>query len=594
MTSLTGVVSHSDGRSIIKNVFDDRDAAHATRVPSGFAPLDDDVAQLREGALRWARTTAAERRDLLDRVIADTHRVGRAWNEEACRAKGLDPRGPDGGEELLAGVGMFVRLVTSYRQSLGDIARWGRPRYPGPVRHRSERRLSVRVVPASLLDRVLYTYDRAEVWMEPGIDEATLRSTQALAYQHPLEHAGVCLVLGAGNVGALAPNDVVHQLVGEGRVVILKANPVNDYLVEYWRRSLAAFIEAGYLRIVTGGVEVGEYLVQHPGVDVVHITGAESTFDAIAFGVGPEGERAKAAGSMRVSKPLSAELGNVSPVIIVPGRWSRHEIEYQAAHVATMLVNNAGFNCLTPRVLVTHQAWPQRAEFLDALEAVLGEIPTRRAYYPGAFARRDRFLAAHPDARQIGAVGPDEMPWTIIRDVDASHHDDICFGVEAFCALTSETALAAATPEEFVSRAVQFCNDVVHGTLSMTLLVSRRTLRRAAMRASVDQAIADLRYGTIGVNVWHALGILVGSTPWGAYPGHVATDIQSGVGFVGNTYMFARPQKSVVRGPFVARPIPAWFVTHRRSATVMGRLFEVQCTQRWRKVPGLLLAALRP
>jgi hypothetical protein len=145
-----------------------------------------------------------------------------------------------------------------------------------------------------------------------------------------------------------------------------------------------------------------------------------------------------------------------------------------------------------------------------------------------------------------------------------------------------------------VRRAVDFCNDVVHGTLSMTLLVSDRSLRDGTTRATVEQAIADLRYGTIGLNVWHALGILIGSTPWGAYPGHEITDIQSGVGVVGNTYMFARPQKSVVRGPFVAWPTPAWFVTHRRSASVMRRLFDVQCTQRWTKLPGLLFDALRP
>lgn len=579
------VEDNSEGRDI------------ATRTSSAdppFAALDGAVAQLRQGATRWAQTPTTQRAALLDRVIADTHAVGLEWNEAACRAKGLDPQGPDGGEELLAGVGMFVRLLTSYRQSLHDIARTGRPQYPGPVRHRPGDRISVRVLPASWLDRVVFTGNSAEVWIEPGVDEAALRATQASAYQHPLEHAGVCLVLGAGNVAALAPKDVVHQLVGEGRVVILKANPVNDYLVEFWERSLGALIETDFVRIVRGGADVGDYLVHHPGVDAVHITGSESTFDAIVFGTGDEGARRKAAGESRVHKPLTGELGNVSPVVIVPGEWSRREIDYQAAHVATMLVNNAGFNCLTPRVLITHAHWPQRDEFLDALEAVLATVATRRAYYPGAFGRRDQFLAAHPEAREIGTAAPDEMPWTIIRGVDPRVVDDVCFRVEAFCALTSETPLDAATPEHFLRAAVDFCNDVLHGTLSMTLLVSARCLREGSMRASVDQAVADLRYGTIGVNAWHALGILVGSTPWGAHPGHVVTDIQSGVGVVGNTYMFARPQKTVVRGPFVAWPTPAWFVTHGHSASAMRRLFEVLCTRRWRRVPGLLFDALRP
>jgi len=579
---------------MVEGVFGESDEVTTGRDRVDAASLDAALTELRQGATCWALTTPAQRAAILDRVIVDTHAVGLEWAEAACRAKGLDPEGPDVGEELLAGVGMFVRLLTSYRQSLRDIARDGRPRYPGPVRPRPGNRLSVGVLPTSWLDRVLYTGDSAEVWMQPGVDEAMLRSAQAPAYAQPLERAGVCLVLGAGNVGALGPKDVVHQLVGEGRVVIIKVNPVNDYLAEFWRRSMAALIEADFLRVVSGGAEVGEYLVHHPSVDAVHITGAASTYDAVVFGAGAAGTVRKAEGRSLLTKPVSAELGNVSPVVVVPGEWSRRDIEYQAAHVATMLVNNAGFNCLTPRVLVTHRHWPQRGEFLDALEAVLATVPTRRAYYPGAFARRDRFLAAHPEAHQIGESAPDAMPWTVIRDVDPTQHEDVCFTVEAFCALISETALDAATPEEFVRQAVDFCNDVVQGTLSMTLLVSPRTMRGRAMRAAVDQAVADLRYGTIGVNVWHAVGILVATTPWGAYPGHVATDIQSGVGVVGNTFMLEGTQKAVVRGPFRARPQPAWFVTHRRSSAVLRRLFDVQCTLRWSKVPGLLLEALRP
>ena len=574
-----------------------RDAAHdaddvtnepSRRARTDEATLDEAVRTLSRNASRWARTPAAERARMLERAVADTHDVAPAWNEAACQAKGLDPRGADGGEELLAGVGMLVRLMTAYRRSLLDLARRGRPRYPGRVRHRSANRLAVPVMPSSLLDRVAYAGLRAEVWIEPGVDETQLRAEQAAAYRSAGQHAGVALVLGAGNVAALAPRDAIHQLMGEGRVVVVKASPVNEYLVDYWRRALAVFIEAGVLHITTGDADVGRHLVRHPDVDVVHITGAASTYDAVVF-AGATGKTTRA-----LDKPVTAELGNVSPVIVVPGEWTRREIEYQAAHVATMLVNNAGFNCLTPRVIVTHSRWAQRGEFLDALEAVLARVATRRAYYPGAFDRRDRFVAAHPDARAIGHAGPGEMPWTLVRDVDPSDERDPCFREEAFCALTSETGLDADSPEDFLRRAVGFCNEVLYGTLSTTILISPRSARRPDMEATLEWALGELRYGTIGVNVWHAMGIMAGTTPWGAYPGHVPSDIQSGVGVVGNTYMLARTQKSVLRGPFVARPTPPWFVTHANSATAMRRLFELQCTESWFAVPRLVWSALRP
>ena len=70
----------------------------------------------------------------------------------------------------------------------------------------------------------------------------------------------------------------------------------------------------------------------------------------------------------------------------------------------------------------------------------------------------------------------------------------------------------------------------------------------------LDQAIADLRYGTIAVNAWTGVGYLTARATWGAFPGHSTTDIQSGRGVVHNALLFERPQKSVVRGPF--RPAP--------------------------------------
>ena len=557
------------------------------------AELDRVVEDVRARREEWTRRSASERAAILERIVADTLAVAEDWNDAACRAKGYDSHGPEGGEELFSGVGTFVRMAQALRRSMLDIANSGRPDYPGPVRHRPGGRISVQVMPTSGFDRVLYAGVRGEVWMEPGIGEAELRATQAAAYADPAGHAGVSLVLAAGNVASLGPRDVLTKLFGDGEVVVLKANPVNDYLVPYWERSLAALIEPGYLRIVSGGARVGAYLTSHPGIDDVHVTGSDKTHDAIVFGVGDEGARRKAANEPLLDKPVTCELGNVSPVVIVPGDWTAKELTYQARHVATMLANNAGFNCLSPRVLVTHARWAQRDAFLNELEAVFASLPARRAYYPGAFERRRAFLEAHPDASQIGDDSEGVMPWTLIRGVDPNARDDVSLNVEPFCALLSETALEADSTVEFIDRAVEFCNDVVWGTLSMTILVDPRTLAVGTVGAAVDRAVANLRYGSIGVNAWHALSFVFATTSWGAYPGHLATDIQSGRGAVGNAFLFARPQKSVVRGPFVVSPAPAWFATNPHAGQVMRRLLAFEADPSWLKVPGLVRAAMK-
>ncbi|MGP8060469.1 MAG: aldehyde dehydrogenase family protein [Acidimicrobiales bacterium] len=558
------------------------------------APLEAAVGEVAAHAGAWAATGASARAVLLDRVLRDTLLAADGWLAEACRAKGLDPRSAAAGEELFAGIVTFVRMARLLRDALGDIAASGRPRYPGPVREAPGGRLAVGVFPVSVYDRVLFPQTTAEVWMEPGVSRSEVDAGQAAAYRDPDAARGVAVVLGAGNVASLGPRDVLSKLFVEGKVVVLKANPVNDYLAPHWTRAMRALLEAGVLRIVTGGAEVGAYLVNHPAVDEVHITGSDKTHDAVVFGPGKAGERRKASGRAVLEKPVTSELGNVSPVVIVPGRWSTADLLYQAEHVATMVVNNAGFNCLSARVLVTHSAWPQREAFLGALSEALTRVPTRLAYYPGASDRRAAFVDAHPDASALGRPGAGQLPWTLVRGVDPGHLDDICFNAEAFCGLTAETALAADSPQSFIDAATEFCNEVLWGTLSATVLAHPGSLRDAGLGAAVERSVAELRYGGIGLNVWHASVFALGTTTWGAYPGHPLADIQSGRGVVGNAFMFDRPEKSIVRGPFRSRPKPPWFATHPNGLAVMRRLLALEAQPSPVRLASVLAAALSP
>ncbi len=556
------------------------------------ASLDTALSDLSEHRDDFAMLSPRERADLLEKIVADTFAAAEEWNAAACRAKGFAPNSKEAAEEMTGGIGTFLSMAQAFRRSMIDISEKGRPQYPGPVTARPDDRISIQVLPGSGFDKLLFSGTAAEVWFPSGVTESDVQAQQAAAYRSPMTHAGISLVLGAGNVASLGPRDVLTKMFDENKVVLLKANPVNDYLVPHWQRAMKSLIEAGYLRIVTGGAAVGAYLTQHSLVTDIHVTGSDKTHDAIVFGVGEEGARRKAANDPVVTKPVSCELGNVSPVVIVPGQWSDSEIRYQAEHVATMLTNNAGFNCLTPRVIVTHAAWAQRTQFLDALEAVLAELPTRRAYYPGAHDRHQSFMSAHPDAHQIGEGSGDKLPWTVVRNVDPKDANGICLNVEAFCALTSETALDSPDVATYVKDAVTFCNETVWGTLSMTLIAHPTSLSDPVIGPAIERAVADLRYGSIGVNIWHAMSFAFSVTVWGAYPGHPITDIQSGTGFVGNAFLFGNPQKSVVRGPFVSKPKPAWFATSS-SMKVSRGVIRFTAAPSLRNLARLMLGALR-
>src|SRR5258708_35517819 len=119
-------------------------------------------------------------------------------------------------------------------------------------------------------------------------------------------------------------------------------------------------------------------------MEEIHITGSDKTFDTIVFGTGTEGAQRKAAHTPLLTKRITGELGNVSPVIVVPGPWSQSDLVYQAEHIVTSLTNNAGFNCNATRAIIQYATWERRRTLLEQIRKVLAQLPTRDAYYPGA------------------------------------------------------------------------------------------------------------------------------------------------------------------------------------------------------------------
>jgi hypothetical protein len=225
---------------------------------------------------------------------------------------------------------------------------------------------------------------------------------------------------------------------------------------------------------------------------------------------------------------------------------------------------------------------------------VLGKVPPRKAYYPGAQNRFEAFLASHPDAEQFGVSEESRLPWTLVTNVDPKNEDDICFTTEAFCGLFAETTLEAANTVEYIDRAVEFANEHLWGTLNVTLLVHPASMKDPAVAAALDRAIANLRYGTVALNFWAATAYVLGVTTWGAFPGHPLEDIQSGTGVVHNTLMFERPQKSVIRAPFRAQPMPPWFVLHGSAGRkLFPKMVQFEAAPSPWKVPGILMTALR-
>jgi acyl-CoA reductase-like NAD-dependent aldehyde dehydrogenase len=569
--------------------------AFAPTPPTEQRELDARLGRLKDAAQGFARLPVSRKIELLEDVQKRLHALSGEWVAAACRAKGIGFDEPLSGEEWIAGPAVTLRNIRLLIRSLREIAERGTPIIDDKrITDLSHGAISIKVAPYDGFDAALYAGLTAETWLLPGVRRGELGAHQASFYKKKAPEGGVCLVLGAGNVASIPPMDVLYKMFVDGDVCILKMNPVNEYLGPFMERAFATLIEQGYVAVVYGGGDVGSYLSSHPAVDNIHITGSDKTHDLIVWGPpGPEREDRKRRGDPILKKPITSELGNVSPVMIVPGPYTDEELASMAENVAGMVANNGSFNCNAAKMLVVPKGWQKRDQFVRLLSDVLARIPPRKAYYPGAAQRYESLTTGHSDVRKIGKAGDHVLPWTLVLGLDAKDVAEPNFRTEPFCAILSEVAISDADPVAFLAEATSFANDQLWGTLNAMLFVHPSLEADSSGKAALQAALKGLRYGTVGVNVWPALAYALCSTPWGGHPSATLSDIQSGLGWVHDTVMLEDIEKCVVRGPLRPTPKLAYFPGHRSLHQLGRRLVDFEARPSWLKVPGLAMAALR-
>jgi len=563
---------------------------HIPQAPTSTFQLSRSLETLHDRAEAWVEVPLSARIEYLRVLLQRTGEVGSALVEAAATAKGVDRRFV--GEDWIGGTAIQARSLRVLIDTLEGIERTGRVAIPADdISTRPDGQVVIRVTPMDLWDRALFPGLRGEIWLDPGVGLDDVDANLGSFYTKPeTAVAGVVAVMGAGNVASIAPLDAVHKMFVEGKTVIVKFNPVNDYIGAFFEYVFADLIDDGFVRTAYGGTEVGSYLVNHPLVDEVHITGSARSHDTIVFGPGEDGAARKARGEPMLTKRITSELGCVSPVIVVPGEWKERDLRSQAEHVVTQMKQNDGFNCNAAKVIVLHRDWAQKHEFLNHLRTVLGGLPSRPAYYPGAVERWGRFVESHPDVEMFGAAGDGIVPAALLLGVDPDT-DHLAFTEEAFCSVSATTELPGDDAADFLARAVAFCNEKVMGTLNISILIDPGTL--GALSDAVDTAVADLEYGAIGVNIWGGASYALGTTLWGGYPGATLEDIQSGIGFVHNGRLIDRPQKTVLWAPFRPFPKPPWFITHRSTNKAMRYFAEFEADPSVLRLMRVGLAALR-
>lgn len=559
--------------------------------------LDAAITDLHVGARTWAALTLAQRVTLLRAVRTSVTAAAEDWATTAAASKGLDARHPLRGEEWLSGPYSVLGALDASIETLSRLARGANPLDGITVDRAPGGRTRVHAFPLTGVDSFLLSGYTGEVWLEPGVTPNQARARAGLAQRTPTESGGVGLVLGAGNITSIPVLDVLYELLAHNRTALLKVNPTQDSLVPVYKRAFAPLIEPGFVRIVRGGPSVGSYLTAHPDIDHVHITGSAATFDTIVWGAstgsatqGAGSAAQKAATTRRrnehrplLQKPITAELGGVSPIIVVPGEWSDADLTYHAEHIATMRLQNSGHNCIAGQVVILSSDWAQADAFRAELRRAYAGAPERPTWYPGAPARVHRATDDYPDALVLGD--------RVLVEIDSDDDAAALQRTEYFAPVLGVVTVAG-TGQAFLDAAVAYANDQLQGTLGANLLIHPATER--SLGAGFERAIASLRYGSIAINGWTAFGFITPTLTWGAFPGSTIEDVGSGIGVVHNALLLDDVERSVIRGPFrplprslpilngggrfTILPKPPWFVSARTGAVVSEGLTRFRAT----------------
>ncbi|MFM7245654.1 MAG: aldehyde dehydrogenase family protein [Planctomycetaceae bacterium] len=534
------------------------------------------LASLQAGAASFAAVGPAARGEIARRTAVAVAATADAWVEAAVgikRAIGTVSAAAMA-EETATGPLATLRLLLVTARSLREIAADGlpRPALPPRVLHRGGGDASFIGVDVLLerwlADRAMFAGHRGTVrCVNPGDVSAFERSWRQECRERP-RRGGVAAVLGAGNVTGLAVADVVSQVFEHGRAALVKLHPLHEPLVPVFRAALAPLVNAGLVALVAGGVDVARDVIASPAVTHVHLTGGQAAFDAIAA---------------TLAKPITCELGGVTPWIVVPGRYTPAQLAYQADLVAGSILNNTSFNCISTKCVVTCRGWEQRQAFLDLVSRRLAAMPPRPAWYPGSAAAWELVTESRPPADGT-------LPWVFRAGVDPDR-EPRWLEREWFVPVAVEVPLEAADMEAFCARASALCRRLP-GSLAASVTIPESL--SAADGQRVERLVEHLEYGTVAVNTWSALGYAFASLPWGGFPGGTITEPRSGIGFVHDPLLLPLVHNSILRAPLLVRPAPPWLPWHRHGAAITRGAVDVYAAIARGRAGLLSLAKLLP
>lgn len=354
---------------------------------------------------------------------------------------------------------------------------------------------------------------------------------------------GIIAVSGAGNYSSSI--EMVMALLLENKVVIHKPHQLNEATDRIWEKIFAPLIQRKAVAFCDA--DQGREMTTLDGLHAIYFTGSTGVGHAIQDAA---------------NAPLVSECGGNNPCLIVPGNrpWTEKELKHWAIQIVSVGKLNGGAVCGRPQTIITSKNWPQREAFLDAIRKAIAEDTFAcSTYYPGVDKTKAAFIENQSTAEVLQPEGGKHPGGDFVL-IPGIGEDDFAVTNEAFCQVFSELPLDTEnTAEDFLTKATDFCNNRLLGSLGCMILVDSDTFKSHESR--VHQAVHELNYGGIAVNsvppgIW-----LNAYLTWGGC-GETTQNFVSGVGNFGNGMNFENVTKSVIVDDFDSS---AFALTNRKQ-----------------------------
>ena len=540
--------------------------------------IDRFITTLRTKSKEFNSISNVQLASMLEETISNIKEVAFYWATICSDNKGTT-KTPAEGEEWLGGPFASVLATQYYINSLTNDDDLIEKKY-------NSEENSYKVFPNNFTERITFPFIDAKVIFNKSMSFDDINKYRGFSKRYDIDPS-ITLVLGAGNFSSIPYLDVLYHLITRKSVILLKLNPVNEYLKPVFEKVFQNFIERGYIIVTTGNIDESKYMATHPGINHIHLTGSDKTYEEIVYGRELTVKERKSKSLSKINnKPITSELGNVTPIIIHPGKWSTSDIKYQARKIVTAKLNNNGFNCIAAQVVVLPDGWGQTDTLIKFVKHYMSKAKERKAYYPESIERLEKLEKdkGYERVNALSCVTPH-----LTREIKAYSKFEID---EVWSSTIYFKKIEYTSVEDFANKAIDYCNDELWGNLGVSVIIKNHD--RKFNNHITNLYIDKLNYGTVAINEWAAIGYIIPQLPWGGYPGNRDNDIQSGQSVVHNSMLFESPLKGIVNTKFrISRLIdPPWFVTNKKARRLFRNLTYYQINNSNINFLKLIFAAL--